>query len=81
MSKFIKDSNGKIEYGIFNDKEFVYEGVNYEFDPYTRRYYRLEESCSLRPEMDGALVKHRTGQKVFSELLKKTREAIENIIK
>lgn len=50
MSKFIKDSNGKIEYGILNDKEFVYEGVNYEFDPYTRRYYRLEESCSLRPK-------------------------------
>ena len=71
MSKFIKDSNGKIEYGILNDKEFVYEGVNYEFDPYTGRYYRLEESCSLRPEMDGALVKHRIGQKVFSELLKK----------
>ena len=70
MSKFIKDSNGKIEYGILNDKEFVYEGVNYEFDPYTGRYYRLEESCSLRPEMDGALVKHRIGQKVFSELLK-----------
>ena len=81
MSKFIKDSNGKIEYGILNDKEFVYEGINYEFVPYTGRYYRLEESCSFRPEMDGALVKHRIGQKVFSELLKKTREAIENIIK
>lgn len=77
MSRCIIGTDGRPEYWVLNDGSFVYEGINYEHDPYTDRYYRLDESVSLRPEMDGALVKHRISRKTYKDLLEKTIKRLE----
>lgn len=41
----------------------------YIYDKYTRRAYMLDDSRSLRPEMDGASVKRRIKKSVFDEAL------------
>jgi hypothetical protein len=52
---------------IFNDDMFELDGINYERDTYSGRYYRLDESVSLRREMDGALVRRRISKQVYVE--------------
>lgn len=53
MGKCITDAFGKVKHWVLSDNDFVYEYSNYERDAYTGRYYRLTESTSLKPEMDG----------------------------
>jgi hypothetical protein len=53
---------------IFSRDRFLSNGVNYEKDVWgLDRYYRLEESRSLRREMDGALVRRRISRAACEE--------------
>lgn len=77
MSKIIKDFRGYVKHWIINENSFVYNFINYEKDEYNGRCYILVESCNLRPETDGALVRKRISKKEYEEALKKTKEATE----
>ncbi len=46
-------------------RSFTYSYSHYEYDEESGRYYQLVESCSLRPEMDGALVRRRISKEVY----------------
>jgi hypothetical protein len=58
---------------IINEDMFVLDGINYERDDWSGRYYRLEESISLRREMDGALVRRRISKKVYLKNLEECK--------
>lgn len=75
MSKVIKDFRGYAKHWIIDENSFVYNFVNYEKDEYNGRCYILTESCNLRPEMDGALVRKRISKKAYEEALKMAKEA------
>jgi hypothetical protein len=75
MGKCITDAFGKVKHWVLSDNDFVYEYSNYERDAYTGRYYRLTESTSLKPEMDGALVKRRISKSVYESCLKEAKKA------
>lgn len=51
-----------------NEFDFTYNRTDYEKDRDSGRYYRLDASISLRPEMDGALVCRRISGAVYWEL-------------
>lgn len=51
-----------------NEFDFTYNCTDYEKDLDSGRYYRLDASISLRPEMDGALVRRRISGAVYWEL-------------
>jgi hypothetical protein len=59
MSGFLTDNQ------FYSPDSFVYQGSIYELDPDTGRFYRFDESRSLRPEMDGAQVKRRISREAF----------------
>lgn len=75
MGKCITDAFGKVRHWVLSDDDFVYEYSNYERDDYTGRYYRLTESVSLKPEMDGALVKRRISKSVYEACLEEAKKA------
>lgn len=77
MSKCIKDFRGYVQHWIINENSFVYDFVNYEKDEYNGRCYTLIESCNLRPEMDGALVRKRISKNEYEEAFKKVKEITE----
>ncbi len=77
MKKCITDFRGYVKHWIINENSFVYNYINYEKDEYNGRYYMLVESCNLRHEMDGALVRKRISKKVYEEALKKVKELTE----
>lgn len=52
-----------------SDDCFRSDLYEYERDTYNGRCYRLEESYSIRPEMDGALVRRRIGRKEYEAAL------------
>lgn len=54
---------------------FSYNGIDYERRD--GRCYFLEESASLRKEMDGALVCRRISKAVYESMLKKAKEEVE----
>lgn len=64
------------QHTYINDNDFMWNYTNYEHDKETNRYYRLEASCSLRPSMDGALVKHRISKAEYMDALKKVKEIL-----
>lgn len=78
MSKCIKDFRGYVKHWIIDKNSFVYDFVNYEKDEYNGRCYILVESCNLRPEMDGALIRKRISNKVYEEAFKKVKEITES---
>lgn len=49
-------------------KAFTYQGIDYEYDKNTNRYYYLSESDNIRPEMDGAMVRRRIGKTRYMEI-------------
>lgn len=55
-------------------KSFTYQGVDYEYDEDTNRYYYLTESNNLRPEMDGAMVRSRIGKARYMEIYEQLLE-------
>lgn len=55
-------------------KSFTYQGVEYEYDEDTNRYYYLTESNNLRPEMDGAMVRSRIGKARYMEIYEQLLE-------
>lgn len=55
----------RAEYGF---RSFTYRGTDYEYDEETNRYYYFTESISLRPEMDGAVVRRRIGKSAYMEV-------------
>lgn len=59
-----------------NDNDFIWNHTNYEHDKTTDRYYRLEPSCSLRAEMDGALVKHRISKVTYTDILRNVKDVL-----
>ena len=75
MSKCIKDFRGYVKHWIIDKNRLEYNYVNYEKDEYNGRCYILVESCNLKPEMDGALVRKRISKKVYEEALKMAKEA------
>lgn len=75
MGKCITDAFGKVKHWVLSDNDFVYEYSNYEKDAYTGRCYRLTESTSLKPEMDGALVRRRISKAVYEACLKEAKKA------
>lgn len=78
MSKCIKDFRGYVKHWIIDKNSFVYDFVDYEKDEYNGRCYILVESCNLRPEMDGALVRKRINNKAYEEAFKKAKEITES---
>jgi hypothetical protein len=60
----------------FNDDDFKFDDSYYERDPCNGRCYRLEASVSLRPEMDGALVRRRIPEKSFLKNLEALKSAL-----
>lgn len=78
MSKCIKDFRGYVKHWIIDKNSFVYDFVDYEKDEYNGRCYILVESCNLRPEMDGALVRKRISNKAYEEAFKKAKEITES---
>lgn len=78
MSKCIKDFRGYVKHWIIDKNSFVYDFINYEKDEYNGRCYILTESCNLRPEMDGALVRKRISNKAYEETLKKATKVTES---
>lgn len=77
MSKCIKDFRGCVQHWIIDKNSFIYDFTNYEKDEYNGRCYILVESCNLRPEMDGALVRKRISKNAYEEALKKVKEVTE----
>lgn len=75
MGKCITDAFGKVKHWVLSDNDFVYEYSNYERDACTGRYYRLTESTSLKPEMDGALAKRRISKSVYESCLEEAKKA------
>lgn len=75
MGKCITDAFGKVKHWVLSDNDFVYEYSNYERDACTGRYYRLTESTSLKPEMDGALVRRRIRKSVYEACLEEAKKA------
>lgn len=57
-----------------NDNNFRYKMTDYERDEYNGRCYILEESISLRKEMDGALVRRRISKTVYEDALEKIKK-------
>lgn len=55
-------------------KSFTYQGIDYEYDEDTNRYYYLSESDNLRPEMDGAMVRRRIGKARYMEIYEQLLE-------
>ncbi len=49
-------------------RSFTYNHTDYEYDEETNRYYYFTESISLRPEMNGALVRRRIGKSAYMEV-------------
>lgn len=78
MSKLIKDFRGYVKHWIIDENSFVYNFVNYEKDECNGRCYILTESCNLRPEMNGALVRKRVSKKEYEEAFKKATEVTES---
>lgn len=78
QGKMLRDCWGRICTTIIDDNTFQCEGINYERDEFNDRCYRLEESISLRPEMDGALVKHRISKAEYEEMLAKAKALLSN---
>lgn len=76
--KIIKDYMGRPRYWFIDEDHVVYQGVNWERDPDNGRCYYLEASTSLRPEMDGALVKRRTSNSNFEIVKEAVKKIIEN---
>ncbi len=60
-----------------NENDFMCNRVDYERDEDNGRCYQLCESCNLRPEWDGALVRRRISAKAFEERKAACLEAIE----
>lgn len=65
-----------VRHWVSSENDFVYEGISYERDPENGRCYRLVESCNLRPEWDGALVKQRISAKEYQELYTQAVNAV-----
>ena len=70
LSKFDREN----WYGDDNDIQFL--GSYYVSDSYSGRCYRMEESISLRREMDGALVKRRISNALYQEMLNNLKQKI-----
>lgn len=66
----------EVKHWIINENEFVFNFINYERDPENGRCYRLVESCNLRPEWDGALVKQRISAKEYQQLYRQAVDAV-----
>lgn len=66
----------EVKHWISSENEFVFNFINYERDPENGRCYRLVESCNLRPEWDGALVKQRISAKEYQQLYKQAVDAV-----
>ena len=71
MSTF--DQNNR----YFSNDDFMFDGSYYIHDDYSDYYYRLEPSVSLRPEMDGALVRRRVSKSKYRLMLARLRKALE----
>ena len=68
-------TNFKYEYSKEDGfRSFTYNDTYYEYDEFTNRYYFLSESCNLRPEMDGALVRRRIGKSAYMEVYRQLLE-------
>lgn len=59
-----------------NDNNFMLDGINYEKDEYNGRCYRLEDSCCLRTDCDGKLVRRRISVTDYKQLLEKLQAMI-----
>lgn len=68
MNKIVNDAWGRVLHWVRNEFDFTYNGINYEKDRDSGRCYRLEASISLRPEMDGTLVRRRISGADYWEL-------------
>ena len=79
MSKWRYDSvNCKdAQNAYYNEICFKCNGYDYEQDEDNGRYYKLEPSTSLKPEMDGALVRRRISKKEFEARRSECLQAVE----
>ena len=59
-----------------NDNSFMLDRINYEKDEYNGRCYRLEDSCCLRADCDGKLVRKRISAATYNQLLGKLKAMI-----
>lgn len=59
-----------------NDNNFMFDGINYEKDEDNGRCYRLEESCCLRTDCDGKLIRKRISRIEYFKYLDKLKAMI-----
>lgn len=60
-------------YFYSSDFAFMFDKVSYEKDKYNGRCYRLEDSCCLRADCDGKLIKKRISTAVYNQTLQKLK--------
>lgn len=79
MSKWRYDScNYRMaENAYYSETRFKCNGYEYEQDEDNGRYYKLEPSVSLKPEMDGALVRKRISKKEFETRKNESLQTVE----
>lgn len=77
MTKAKLDYRGYVQYWIRNENSFTYNCLEYERDEENGRCYMLVESCDLRPEMDGALVRKRIKKSVYEKALSDCKKIFE----
>ena len=74
MSEIKTDYRGYVQHWIRSENDFTYNCMEYERDEENGRCYMLVESCNLRPEMDGALVKKELKNPYTKKHLKNVRK-------
>lgn len=77
MSEIKTDYRGYIEHWFRSENDFTYNFYGYERDVENGRCYILVESCNLRPEMDGALVKKRISKSEYEKALNDCKKIFE----
>ena len=74
MSEIKTDYRGYVQHWIRSENDFTYNCMEYERDEENGRCYMLVESCNLRPEMDGALVKKRIKKSVYEKAFEECKK-------
>lgn len=77
MSEIKTDYRGYVQHWIRSENDFTYNCMEYERDEENGRCYMLVESCNLRPEMDGALVKKRIKKSVYEKAFEECKKVFE----
>lgn len=66
--RIYSDSDYKSYYSLdYGLRQFRLKQQEFEYDEDTNRYYELVDSNSLRPEMDGALVRKRISKNFYMQ--------------